>query len=1128
MSDFRRTLLGAVLVLFAAGGTVGPEAAQAASPVLGVRQKVLATDPSVALTIAQRGGQLLADYGSAQLFVVDAALLSSREAAAAGEGIEIHEEYDRVLLNAGTIDTSSPDVQEARAAAAEAAEGREGKELHLVQFVGPILPAWYDALAGTGARIVTYVPHGAYLVYGDLPALERVRALAARPYVQWDGAYRSEHKIQPAARVDLETKRDQGGAELYEIQMVEDPEANTATEGLIDQRKRGDVRRRHALYGYVTVIVPLSADSLEALAAQPDVVSVQRYVVPQKRDERQDQILAGALAGGSPSGPGYLAFLTAHGFTQAQFTSSGFAVDISDSGIDDGTTSPNHFGLYQLGILGGTGRVAYNRLEGTPNFGSTLQGCDGHGTINAHIVGGYSDLAGFPHTDAAGFRYGLGVAPYVRVGSSVIFDPDFYTFPNFAKLQSRAYRDGARISSNSWGASSPAAQGTYNSDAQAYDGLVRDAQPAGSAVPVAGNQEMVVVFAAGNAGPAAGSVTPPGTAKNVITVGAAENVQAFGGADGCGVGDAGANSANDIISFSSRGPADDLRKKPDLVAPGTHISGGVFQSTTPGGTGQAGACYNGSGVCGGVGSIFFPAGQQFFTASSGTSHSTPAVAGGAALVRQHFINEGLSAPSPAMTKALLMNASRYMTGVGANDTLWSNNQGMGMMDLGRALDDAPRILQDQRPADLLTASGQTRSVSGTIADSTRPFRVTVVWTDAPGPVFSNAFLNNLDLEVTVGGTLYRGNVFSGAFSVAGGVADIRNNAESVFLPAGSTGPFSVTVRATNINSNGVPGVGGALDQDFALVIYNGNEGGAPSLGVSPSSVPPGGPVVVTVAGGPANVTDWVGLYAVGTNDFAYLDWKYLSDSRTPPSTGLTNATLHFNMPTVPGTYEFRFFSNNGFSKLATSPPVTVTGGGGGPSLGVAPNSVPPGGPVVVTVAGGPANVTDWVGLYLVGTLDNAYLDWKYLSDSRTPPPAGLSGATLHFNMPTVPGTYEFRFFANNGFSKLATSPPVTVTTGGASLNVSPSNVPPGGEVMVTVAGGPGNVTDWVGLYAVGTLDNAYLDWKYLSDSRTPPPAGLSGATLHFNMPTVLGTYEFRFFANNGFVKLATSPPVTVP
>jgi hypothetical protein len=231
---------------------------------------------------------------------------------------------------------------------------------------------------------------------------------------------------------------------------------------------------------------------MDAVAARPDVVSIQPFVVPQKADERQGQIVAGDLSGS----PGYLDFLGASGFTQEQFSLSGFAVDISDSGIDNATTFPNHPGLYVDGNHSAASRVVYNRLEGLAIFADTLEGCDGHGNINAHIVGGYSDGVGFPFADADGFHYGLGVAPFVRLGSSVIFAPS-YTYPDFPDLQSRAYRDGARISSNSWGG---LVYGAYDVTAQTYDALVRDAQPAGAAVSAPGNQEMVIVIAAGNEG----------------------------------------------------------------------------------------------------------------------------------------------------------------------------------------------------------------------------------------------------------------------------------------------------------------------------------------------------------------------------------------------------------------------------------------------------------------------------------------------------------------------------------------------------------------------------------------------------------------------------------------------------
>ncbi len=607
----------------------------------------------------------------------------------------------------------------------------------------------------------------------------------------------------------------------------------------MDQLKTGDVLRMDRALGYVNLVVPLPLASARQLAARPDVVSIQPYTMPRKLDETQSVIVAGLLTGNVPTaGTNYLSYLASKGFSQAQFDASGFLVDVTDSGIDNGTTSPNHPALYSGGNFTNSSRVIYNRLEGTPHAGSTLQGCDGHGNLNAHILGGFvpDSVTGVIHRNGGGtaFRYGLGVCPFVRIGNSVIFDPDNYTSPNFEDMLSRQYSSGTRVNSNSWGGSEV---GAYDSDAQRYDALVRDAQPAGSAMAAAGNQEMVIVFVAGNDGPGPQTINSPGTGKNVITVGASENVQPFGGTD-CLIGDSGADSANDIIFFSSRGPCGDGRHKPDLVAPGTHVTGGVFQAAQVmppfSGNGVAGACFNGSGVCGGVGIHFFPTTvpqQQYYTASTGTSHSTPAVAGAAALIRQAFINHGLSPASPAMTKAALMNSARYMTGANADDDLWSNTQGMGAANLDGFFDMfvTPTIFKDAIPADIFTATGQQKVITGTISDSGKPFRVTLTWTDPPGPTSGNAFVNNLDLVVTAGGNTYLGNVFSGAFSATGGVADGRNNVESVFLPAGVSGSFSVAIKATNIAGDGVPNSGGPLDQDYAVVVYNAVESPQPVI-----------------------------------------------------------------------------------------------------------------------------------------------------------------------------------------------------------------------------------------------------------------------------------------------------------
>jgi subtilisin-like proprotein convertase family protein len=784
-----------------------------AAPPRVTGRKVRVSDPVVAWQLRAQGATLLADYGGFQLLALD----PSRAAGLIAAGrAEARDEEDLILLNSGPIDTTV-------AAPQAAIEAFEGRRLHLVQFIGPVKRAWYAALEKTGVQVVAYIPNNAYLIYGDASSLKRVRDLGS--FVQWNGPYAAANRIQSLGRG---APASVANADLYAVQLVFDPATNPETSKLIDALRIGEIQSRFRILKYEDVVTRLDPAGLSKLAARPDVVSIQPYVVPKMRDERQGQIVAGALQGNGITGPGYLSFLASKGFTQAQFDASGFVVDISDSGIDNGTTTPNHYGLYANGILGGQSRVVYNRHEGIP-LGRVIKGCDGHGNLNAHIVGGFSDRTGFPHEDGEGYNYGVGVAPFVKMGSSVIFDP-FFTYPNFLNLESHAYASGARISSNSWGA---LVAGAYDFDAQTFDALVRDAQRDLSDVPAAGNQGMTIVFAAGNEGPDTPTLISPGTAKNVITVGASENVQAMNGADQCFT-DALADSANDVAMFSSRGPTADGRRKPDLVAPGTHVSGGVIQADAPGPNGTVDVCFDATGICPPWGD-FFPQGQELYTTSSGTSHSAPAVAGGAALVRQYFINHGLTPPSPAMTKAFLMNAARYLTGAGAGDTLPSNAQGMGLMDLGAAFDGAPRMMRDQTTVDTLVDTGQTRTFSGTVSDPTQPFRVTLAWTDAPGSIIGAAYVNNLDLTVQVGGVTYYGNVFSGATSVSGGAPDVRNNVESVFLPAGVSGPFTITVTAANISGDGVPGIGGN-DQDFALVMYNAAPAELPHVVAAGSSI----------------------------------------------------------------------------------------------------------------------------------------------------------------------------------------------------------------------------------------------------------------------------------------------------
>ncbi|MBN2007432.1 MAG: S8 family serine peptidase [Anaerolineae bacterium] len=686
-------------------------------------------------------------------------------------------------LRAGTFDPRHAALA-APAALQRTDSGEAG--LWIVQFSGPIEDAWYAGLARTGLEIVAYIPDYAYAVWGDTNAI--AHAQTSLP-LRWTGMYQPYYALHPsltslqADTVDV----------LVQVFAHDGAEKTLQT---VQEQALEILRPVYPVLNYRNLGVRISAGKLAWLASFPDMVSVEPLPHYQKLDEVQGQILAGNLTtnGSQPSGPGYLQWLTGTvGFTT---TAAAYPiVDITDDGVDDGDATPNHPDFYEFGDTARADRLIYNH-----NWTSDplADGIGGHGNLNAGLVGGYNDRTGTAYEDAGGYNYGLGINPFGRIAGSKIFqNAGPYEAPAYTVMISTSYGYGTRISSNSWG--EEVGTGAYIADDQEYDALVRDASPT-----TPGNQEMIIVFAAGNSGLSGpNTIGSPANAKNVISVGAAESYRPTW-TDGCGYGPTGANDAQDIATFSGRGPTDDGRVKPDLVAPGTHIIGPATQA----------AGYTGDYVC----NKYYPAGQTLYAASSGTSHATPAVSGAASLLYRYYQDHFGAIPSPAMVKAYLVNSARYLHGTGAGDTLPSNSQGYGEVMLGSAFDGVPRLVADQRT--LMVASGSVYSFAAGVAEPGQPLRVTLAWSDAPGALSGAAYVNNLDLEVIAGGQTYLGNVFAGPDSMAGGTPDPRNNVESVSLPAGLSGPVTVTVKATNIAGDGVPGNGDPTDQDFALVCYN--------------------------------------------------------------------------------------------------------------------------------------------------------------------------------------------------------------------------------------------------------------------------------------------------------------------
>ncbi len=773
----------------------------------GRRVMVSARDPQGLEVLKASQAAELVNYGAVSLWQLPA------KPALAGQALlQMDPVEDDIYLRGITIQPQkAPPFGPENLMMAPPLKGSESSGFWMVQFIGPPEATWLQDLQDAGLENVAYLPNNAYLVWGSQPASTLAQLALDHPYIQWTGAYQPLYRLSPELRALADTPSSGEQETDVTIQFYNTEQLSSSLDEVL-QLSSQVYQSAVALLNTTAVRVQLPAQQLATVANLPDVINIEPYTPPIMLDEIQGQILAGDLAEINKNvvsaKPGYLDWLKSKGFST--LPNDYPLVDLIDDGLDIGDASHVlHPDFYVEGKKSNPDRIAFSANCTTDPKGNSV---GGHGNLNAGILAGYNALPGFPYQDSHGYQVGLGVSPYGQIASTKVFANnglfDASRCNNaFFSIVNSAYNAGARITSNSWGLNNG---GAYTVDAQTYDILTRDA----SMKP--GNQEMLHIFAAGNVGPAGKSIGTPGTAKDVLTVGATENARDNGIRDGCGLSTSA--SADNVAIFSSRGPTADGRVKPDIMAPGTHIMGPASQDPA----------YNGSSVCGGYQpglppNPYYPKGQTLYTWSSGTSHAAPAISGIAQLVYyeySHVFKPGL-APSPAMIKALILNTPRYLTGTDANDSLPSFSQGWGGADMSQIFDGTPRILTDQ--TELLTQTGDSYNQSGWVVKSNKAFHVSLVWTDAPGATTAgNALVNDLDLEVTVQGQTYHGNVFSGAQSVPGGYGDRLNNVENVFLPAGTSGAFEVRVIAHTLAGDGVPNNSDPIDQDFALVIYNGS------------------------------------------------------------------------------------------------------------------------------------------------------------------------------------------------------------------------------------------------------------------------------------------------------------------
>jgi fibronectin type 3 domain-containing protein len=186
------------------------------------------------------------------------------------------------------------------------------------------------------------------------------------------------------------------------------------------------------------------------------------------------------------------------------------------------------------------------------------------------------------------------------------------------------------------------------------------------------------------------------------------------------------------------------------------------------------------------------------------------------------------------------------------------------------------------PQAVVTAPAPPTNLSATAGDG----QVALSWSGSAGAASYNVYRWNgssYGLLQSVGGT---------SFTDAG-------------LNDGTTYWYEVTA----VNSAGESGASNQVSATpQAAVNY--------SLSASPTSVAPGGTVTVNwTAPAGHSTSDWIALFAVGSPNTSYLAYQY--------TTADTGGSVTFTAPGTPGSYEFRFLPNDGYTSVAVSNAVQV-------------------------------------------------------------------------------------------------------------------------------------------------------------------------------------------------------------
>jgi hypothetical protein len=823
--------------------------------------------PAVA---AEFGGEEVAEYTNYRVIALPskAADVLSERFAARGLRISRGDDFDVISLPGGKIDTRRG-IEPGIPLDSLISSYGPTTGLFVVQFIGPTLPEWLRDVEKHGGTVLDPVPAHAHLVgLTDTQAASVDRL----PFVQWVSPFHPAFKTTP---------RNGNSTTAVDVEIAALPEANATISELnrLGQAVEGVIPHRNStIRRYV-----LSPSARMAALRLPAVIGIFDVAVNRLSDERQVMSTTNNVdTFWRPMGATtYKTWLDSKcGVMCGNLDAQGFRVGIADNGIgaDGDVQHPDLNGRVRFGENFVRPHITY---PPTPTYPASESNADfyGHGTMVAGIIAGNAttlvrDQAG------AGYYTGMGVVPTAGILSTKIANFNGAIYPNtttnnILKWAEDATKNGVRIQNHSHNTHLPASlEGVYTNESVQYDQAVRDSN--GNAQD--GLTPITLVVSAGNMDKLEdGSarkrwVTPPATAKNVISVGLAHTYREPGAFE-CRNG--GMSGFKNISAYSKHGtaissvaPDGQVRQwstyiKPDLIAVGANsfstLTPFKYSTTPPSPT----------GICPEPG--YDP--YDKYAYGTGTSYAAP-IASGAALLAQRVYSQWLrgyadpAATSPSLTKAMLVGSARSMEGGedwavnydegGYHRTLIgprpNDVQGFGLVSTTDILD-VNLVKSYVNESHTFTSSNELGWTAIYYRrNHQKPVRVALAWTDAPAPVAQTVpLVNDLDLYVdapykldipagTTGQpcaiTYYGNNGLSedhtyGQHCLASAIGygqDIRNNVELVSIqpwrhPASNVSMLTVRVQPKKIEGRAKPNHVAVRNQDFSLFVTNASQRG---------------------------------------------------------------------------------------------------------------------------------------------------------------------------------------------------------------------------------------------------------------------------------------------------------------